>query len=197
MAISNYSELSTAVSTRINRDDLATEMENFISLAESRLVRDIEGSELDVTTTLTVDAQTKALPDNFAGMKRAILNGSYPALDYLPPDTFHSTFAAESTGRPIAYTLEGASILFAPSPDTSYTMTYTYTAKPDLLTDDTNRLLTIYPDAYLFAALVEAADHVNDSDLLARYEARYQSVIQQINDANLMIGSPQQMVQVP
>lgn len=186
--ISTHAELQTAIGNFINRDDLTAYYSDFISLAEARIVRDIKTAELETTTTMTVDAASESLPDNFAGIIRAHLGGDYPTLDYLPPDKFHSTYASATTGRPVAYTIEGSSIYFAPTPDDAYTMTYTYIAKPDIATDTTNRLLTIYPDVYLFACLVEAADFINDAEALAKYEARYITAMRGCNKSDIYKG---------
>lgn len=188
MAISNYSELVAAVTNRINRSDITADVDNFIALAEARITRDLKGSELHLTTTLTADAQTEALPDDFAGLVRIHAGGTYPTLDYVPPDTFHSIYASSSTGRPIAYTIEGNNILFAPAPDTAYTITYTYVQKPDLVTDLTNRLITVFPDVYFYATLAEAADHIEDNEKYVKYMARYEQAVQQVNRSDQYKG---------
>lgn len=188
MAIANYSDLQQSIANFITRDDIATYIPDFIALAEARIVRDLKTSEIEITTTLTVDSASESLPDNFAGMVRAHLGGVYPTLDYLPPDRFHSTYASSVTERPVAYTIEGNIIYFAPEPADSYTMTYTYTGKPDIATDNTNRLLTIYPDIYLFGALAETADFLQDTEAQAKYEGRYQSAIKSANESNQYKG---------
>ena len=195
--ISTYAELKTAIADFINRDDLTSYLDNFIALAEARIVRDLKTSELQVTTTMTVDAQTETLPTDFAGMIRAHLGGSYPTLDYMEPDQFHSIYATGTNGRPIAYTIEGSSILFSPTPDDSYTLTYTYFAKPDIKTDTTNRLLTIYPDVYLFACLMEAADFVHDTEAMTKYAARYQQSVDSVNGSDQYKGRLTQFTDVP
>jgi hypothetical protein len=122
-------------------------------------------------------------------MIRINLNGTYPALDYMPPDSFHSRYAVNTSGRPIAFTIEGNTIYFAPYPDTTYTATYTYIAKPDLATDTTNRLMTIAPDVYLYASLMEAATFIHDDEALMKYKVAYIDSVGRLNSSDQMKGT--------
>jgi len=188
MALTNYSDLQQAVTNFINNDTVTSIIPDFITLAESRIANDVVSNDLHFTTTLTVDAATESLPDDFKSMIRANL-GSYASLDYMPPDSFHATYASTTTGRPIAFTVEGNTIHFAPAPDSTYTMDYTYVARPDLATDTTNRLMTINPNIYLFGALCEAADYLGDDEAFAKYELKYQAAVNSINSADQFKGA--------
>ena len=189
MALTNYSDLQQTVANFLVRDDLATYIPDFIALAESRIASDLDTTDLHVTTTMTVESASEILPDNFKGMVRFNLEGVYPSLDYMPPDRFHSTYAVNVSGRPTAYTIEGDSIFFAPYPATSLTATYTYTAKPSLATDNTNRLMTNAPDVYLYASLCEAARFLLDDDMLAKYEPAYRESMDRLNDVDQNKGA--------
>jgi len=188
MALTTNTELKAAIADWINRSDLTTQIIDFIRLAETKMVRDIKTSEFEVNTTLTVDAASKALPADFSSLVYIELDGDYPSLDYFPPDEINSRFASSIAGRPIAFTIQANSIYFYPTPSTTFTATYTYIAKPDIATDSTNRMLTMYPDVYLFGALAEAADYLGDDALLAKYAAKYQSAVQSINESDMYKG---------
>jgi len=189
MALANYSDLQTAIANFINRDDLGTYIPDFIALAESRIATDLETNELHTTTTLAISSGSEALPANFKGLVRIKLNGTFPTLDYITPDSFHSRYASNFAGRPVSYTIEANTVYFAPTPDSSYTATYTYIAKPDLATDLTNRLMTINPNVYLFACLMEAADFIGDDDAYFKYEGKYGSAINSLNSQDQVKGA--------
>lgn len=190
MAISTLTELRSAITDWMNRGTvLDSYRDDFIALAEARIVKAIKISELDVTTTLSVDAQSKDLPADFSSLKYIELDGNYPSLDYFPADEINNRAASHQTGRPIAFSIQANKIYFYPTPDTTYTATYTYTAKPDIVTDTTNRLLTLYPDVYLFACLMEASDFDNDEEKLARYSLRYQQAIDAANESDQYKGA--------
>ena len=195
MSLSNLSDLKTNIAAFITDDDLTSYLDTFIALAEARIVRDIKTSELELTTTMTVDSSSEALPSDFAGLVRIKLNGTNPPLEYIPSDSFHSRYASNQTSRPIAYTIEANNILFAPAPDDSYTATYTYIQKPDLVTDNTNRLMTIYPDIYLFGSLSAAANFTHDNEAMAKYEQLYQMAVDQINSSDQFKGQLSQRLE--
>lgn len=188
MGIANYTDLAAAIETTIDDTFTTAEKDDFIALAEARLVRDLKTAELHVTTTMTVDEQSEDLPTDFSSFVRGLFSSSYPTLDYMSPDEFWRRYVSSNVGHPIAFTIEANKIYFGPSPDDTYTLTYTYIAKPDIKTDVTNRLLTIYPDVYLFACLVEAADHNQDDLALTKYEARYQQAVKSINESDQYKG---------
>lgn len=188
MSITNYSDLQQLVEDFIGKDNLTPMLPAFISLAESRIASDLMTNELHKTEPLTIDTAIQLLPDNFKGMVRINIDGS-PTLSYLPPDNFFSTYGASTTGQPIAFTVEGNSIHFSPSPDISYSGYITYIAKPDLAADGTNRLLSISPDVYLFAALCEASDYIQDTEAFAKYELKYRNAIDSLNEADDFKGA--------
>lgn len=188
MAISNYSDLQQSIANFIGKDNLASMLPDFIALAEARIASDITTNELHTTTTLAVSSQTASLPNDFKGMIRINIGTERDALSYVPPDTFHSINASNQVGEPITFTIEGNTIYFAPTPDTAYTVDYTYIAKPDLQTDTTNRLLTINPNIYLFASLCEAADYLQDNEAYSKYESRYRQAIDSLNESDSFKG---------
>ena len=57
MAIGTYSELKTAISDWMDRSDISGNAADFVTLAEARLNRILEGSEADATLTGTVDSR--------------------------------------------------------------------------------------------------------------------------------------------
>ena len=190
MALTTNTELKAAVADWINRSDLTTQIVDFISIAEARMARAVKTNELHTTTTLTIDAQTEALPADFAGMVFMRIQGNqFPSLDYMPSDTFWSRYASNEVGRPIAYTIQGNSIYFMPSPDATYTADYTYVAKPDIATDATNRMLTVHPDLYLFGALSEANSFINDDAGFAKYEGKFLNAVDSINSSDVYKGA--------
>lgn len=199
MALATLSDLKTEMANRSARTDLTTYLDNMIILGEARILRDLKRSpEMWVTTTLTVDAQTVALPADFAGMIRIKLGTEYPPLKYMGLDQFHSTTASDDTGRPRYYTIEANNLLVAPGPDGSYTANYTYVQKLDLVTDSTNRLLTIYPDIYLWASMVELADFIQDDEKMAKYLGRYNLAIESmLESAQAVASTLEYMDEVP
>ena len=174
MALSNYTELQASIASWLNRDDLTSQIPDFILMAEARFNRDFinEGKtpprEMEGSADLTVNAQSVALPSDFLRLRRLYLNTSpIRPLQYVSPHTFWQSWAGSQTGKPEVFTIEGANALFGSTPDGSYTGKLSYYQKiPDLATNSTNWLLTLSPDMYLYAALLCAEPFLmNDARL--------------------------------
>ena len=67
MAITNYTELKTAVANFLARSDLTDRIPEFIALAEARLSRELESrsQEKRANATLTANDEFVALPTDF------------------------------------------------------------------------------------------------------------------------------------
>jgi hypothetical protein len=86
----------------------------------------------------------------------------------------------------VAYTITGRKLLFAPTPDTAYDIALTYYAKAPALSEEnqTNWLLTLYPNAYLYAALLETAPFVGDDARVPVWGGLYDTAIGRIQTAD-------------
>lgn len=191
MSLDSNTNLKAAIADWLNRSDLTTQIVDFITLTEAHIAADLKTSELHTTTTLTIDAQSEALPADFVGMVFIKVQGDYRPLDYMPPDAFWAKFAAYEASRPAAYTIQGNSIYFGPTPSTDYTADYTYVAQPDIATDSTNRILVRYPNLYLYGALAEAYSYLKDDEQFAKFKGLYNEQIQKANESDQFKGALQ------
>lgn len=197
MAISNYSELKTAIAAWMARSDLTSNLDDFIDLCESRISYGGEapykseplrilGTE-QANEDITINSQTTALPAGFLEARSLHIDTSIKtSLDYLPPDRFWATDIAASndTGTPKIYTVQGTNLIVAPSPDLSYTGKITYFKKLDPLSDaaTTNWVITNYPNIYLYGSLFEGSLFVKDYTEADRWFSLYKSTIDGLND---------------
>lgn len=159
MAFSTYSELQSLVANYLGRDDLTSQITDFIKLAELRMRRDLRLRQMLTNVDLTVNAASIALPSDFAELRELHLDTvPITQLDFLPPTTFFRTARTTETGKPVFFTIDGANLVFGPQPDSSYTGKLLYYANPDFLSDSntSNTFLTVAPDCLLYAALGES-----------------------------------------
>lgn len=197
MAISNYSELKTALSNWLARTDLTDRYDEFIALCDARIsyggdapypsepLRAL-GTE-QANEDITISSQTTSLPTGFLNATSLYLNTSTKRdLDYFTPDRFWQTNAARSgnTGTPEIYTYQGTNLIVAPSPDVSYTGKITYNKKLTPLSDGntTNWLITNAPHVYLYGSLLEAYIYDKDDQESAKMFALYKSAIDGLVD---------------
>ena len=162
MAISNYSELQTAVANWLDRDDLAARIPEFIVLCEARFNRSLRiraMETLDISVDTVGGTSTVALPTGYVQMRDiSLITSPITQLQYVTPEIMNRLNAGSLTGKPETYTIIANSILFGPTPDDAYDISMLYYKTFDPLTDvaPTNWVITNAPDVYLYGTLLEA-----------------------------------------
>jgi hypothetical protein len=185
MAITNYTELKTAVANNLARSDLTDQIPNFIALAEARLSRELEtrDQEKRATATLAVGDEYISLPTDLREVRSVKLNTSpNSVLEYMSPTSLDNTYPSGSTGRPIAYSIVGPELKLRPVPDSAYTAEIIYIGGLSALSDTNlvNEMLTRHPDAYLSGALVEAYLYLMDEQRGQLYDQKFSRIIEEI-----------------
>lgn len=180
MAITNYTELQTAVASWAHRD--VTQIVDFITLAEVRInaLLDSRLAETETTLTATIGSRYIALPDAFNSLYNLWLTTYDPRreIQYVLPELLITT---TSSGQPYLFTIDGANIAFERPADIAYTFTLRYQAGYDIATTATNNILTNYPDTYLFGALVESCLFSRDDPTI--FEQKFQSAIERAQES--------------
>jgi hypothetical protein len=194
MSITSYSELQASVASWLNRGDLSASVPDFITLAEAQLSRDLKARQMELKTTLStvVGVSTVALPTDMLEMRRFQVAGSYnQPLSYRTPDEQSIDFSANSSGQPIVFTVIGSNAELAPIPDAVYSIELTYRQRIPALsvTNTTNWLLTNWPDAYLWAALLAATPFIMNDARLPVWQSLYAQAVNGINDVDWYSGT--------
>lgn len=185
MSISTYTELKTAVANFLARDDLTSQIPNFIQLAESRMSRELEtrDQEKRATATLTSGDEYIALPTDLREA-RSITLATDPktVLTYYSPTSLDSTYSSGGSGKPLGFSIVGGEMKLRPIPDSSYTAEIIYVGGLSALSDSnlTNVVLTRHPDAYLYGSLAEAYAYLLDETRAAQYMQRFSMAIDEI-----------------
>lgn len=162
MAISNYTELQTAVANWLDRDDLSARIPEFISLCEARFNRTLRiraMETLDESVDTVAGTSTIALPSGYIQMRDIhLIANPLVQLQYVTPEIYNRIYAGSSSGKPQVYTIIANNIKFGPTPDVVYDVSMLYYKKFDALSDSspTNWVITNAPDVYLYGALLEA-----------------------------------------
>lgn len=191
MAISNYTELQSAVSNWLARDDLTPRIPEFITLAEAKFNRVLLHPRMETRTTLTVntlatDPELLDLPTDFQTMRSARLSGvtGKPRLSYMTRtqlDDYRYSIDNVSD-QPVYFTIVDDQMELAPTPNENYTVQIVYRGNiPALASNSTNWLLTLAPDLYLYGALLESAPFNRDDERLSVWGNAVATVIEQLN----------------
>jgi hypothetical protein len=160
-----------------------------VTLAELRLSREIRTRKLlkSVTTTTTAGDSTVEIPSDFLEMRDIYLSGNPRiTLNYESPSSFTRNAKAEESGKPGFYTLLGQEFELAPIPDKAYTVELLYYFKPVAMSDSvaSNEFLANYPDALLYASLLESEPYLMNDARIAVWSSLYDRAINNINTSD-------------
>ena len=189
MALANYSDLTTAVANWLDRTDLSARIPEFISLAEAKFNRNLRTMQMEtVSSGLTLTAGTGAydFPDNtLAITKFKVTADSVYELDQVSKELLVRKFPNNAQGLPLAFAIDGNQMVIRPLPDSDYYYELSYYEKvSDLQTNSTNWLMTLYPDAYLYGALMEAAPYLKDQAEIPLWDIKLNRVLEEIMSAD-------------
>lgn len=181
MAITTYSTLQSAAADWLNRTDIESAIQTFITLAEAKLNRELRVRDMITRTTAGPSTEFVSLPSDFLQVYR--LENAYDSprseLRYVPPqDASRYSASGYTSGTLNYYTITGPSIQLIPAPSSAVTLNLTYYASiPALSNSNTsNWLLVKSPDLYLYSTLLEAGGYLRD-DQIQLWSAARQQVI--------------------
>ena len=186
MALTNYTELKTAIADFLNRDDLGSVIPTFVSLCEAQVNRQIRHFKMENRATATVSEQYLTRPTDWletirmtveADTTRQVELISRAALVDMKAQTLGAT------GAPRFYTNSEDSFELYPVPDGDYSVEVLYTQKIPALSDSnpTNWLLTDHPDVYLYGALVHSAPYLQEDGRAQTWAQMYGAAVQAAN----------------
>jgi hypothetical protein len=195
--VTDYLTLQADIADWTARTDLATKTPALIRLAEAEINRRVKVLEQEADVTLIANSGNDYAPDLPAGYLgfRRIHNGGPNALTvYTTPTVFHglANAPADAFSRVIGdaslvYTIESNKLkVFQGSGGTDpITLYATYWKRFTALTtsapDNTNWLLTNHYDVYLYAGLAAAWDFIDETEMVARYTARFDKALDQLD----------------
>lgn len=184
MSISTYAELKSTIADFLARDDLTTQIPNFIQLAEGRMNRELETREQQkrVTATLETGDEYVALPTDMREIREVKLNTSpIKVLDYYSPVGLDQSYGSTSTGKPSGYSVVGRELKLRPVPDASYTAEIIYIGNLNSLSDSaTTTLFLRSPDLYLYGSLTEAYAYLLDEQRASVYDSKFTRALEEV-----------------
>lgn len=184
MSIGTYSELKTAIANFLARDDLTSQIPNFIQLAEGRMSRELETREQEKrsTATLTAGDEFIALPTDMREIREVKINTTpLTVLTYHSPVSLDSTYPDSATGKPLGFSIVGREMKLRPIPDSAYTAEIVYIGSLTAISDSSTPTLFLRsPDLYLYGALAEAYAYLLDEQRAAQYDQKFSRGIEEV-----------------
>lgn len=197
MPFDTYDNLQSAIADWLVKRNLTDRIKDFIALGEARFDRDVnvltETYSIKNSAFLSISTAPFALPSYINAVK-TIWNTSLPNLDEIPivgpaewrnlvhrySGTSGVPIAASISDNPDDWTLR---LNLVPSPASAMSIDLEYVRNLTPLSDvnQTNPILTRYPDLYLYAALAESAPFLQHDERVAVWETRYAAIVASIN----------------
>lgn len=177
MSIASYSELKTAVTNWLNRDDLTVYIPDFITLGEAMIYRQLRINAMETALNVTISSGVAAAPSDYVELKHAYLDGAPTKwLKRADPRFIYEKYPVRSSdSRPAFIAKEGSNFIFGPYPDSNYTIKGIYYAKLEALSDSntTNWFTANAPDLLLYASLMSAEPFLKNDQRLVVWGGLY------------------------
>ena len=185
MPITNYTELQDAIADFLNRDDLTARIPTFVDMAEASLNRDLRHWRNENRAIAPVNSRYSALPSDFVEPIRMELSDDKTRVSLMSHYEMQTQrqASADAQGKPLHSNITQGEIELFPTPDVTYNLEMYYYGKIPALSasNATNVVLTNFPDAYLYGALIHTAPYLGDDQRTQVWASLYQNTISAIN----------------
>jgi hypothetical protein len=167
-----YTGLKASVADWLNRQDLTSQIPDFITIGEAQINRTLRVLQMEVFSDGTSSADLVAVPSDWLETRTLRLEdptAGMQILEYVGEEEFDQLEASGLTNTTRYYTiLNGAfQVLPVPTGDVSYDIRY-YAKIPALSNSNaSNWLLLKSPDLYLYSALAASAPFLKDDERIA------------------------------
>ena len=188
MALGTLADIKTAALDELDRSDLSTFTNDFVTFAEGHFNRRIRHRKMVTTATLSPTSNVYTLPTDYLYATRVVeLRSIRRELNYVTPGYVDQAYPDRASGLPQDYTIIGSNLMVYPYTSNDVEITY-YQKIPTLISNDPNWLLTECPQLYLRGIQVEALSFINETDtsrfqFIAQMTAR---LVEELNDQSEM-----------
>jgi hypothetical protein len=181
MAITNYSELKTAVENWLDHTLFTARVPDFIALFEAAANRRLRVRQQEATAMLMPSAGAVALAADYLAWRRVTWTGSPRVeLEYAHPSYLQAIYPTSPADVPRFFTIEGSTLKVRPVDNAA--LEFDYFQRIAALSDaaPTNWLLAAHPDLYLFGSLVEAEMFGVNDERAPLWKARRDEIFDEI-----------------
>lgn len=184
MSITTNAELETAVANWLHRVDLTAIIPDLVMLGEKKIFREVRCRVMEATLSGTIASGVVALPSDYLALKfaRIVATPVIPLIGASASQIYAQYPLRTSSSKPKLIGREGTNFIFGPYPDSNYDIAGIYYARPVSIATTANALFTESPELYLFAALSEAGDYVQNDKSLVKWTAKYASIVKMLNN---------------
>ena len=196
MSLNTYATLKTSIANWLNREDLTSQIPDFITLAEARFNRELRvNSMLQRDYTVATTGYVELPSDWLQHVSITVTSptDTYSALEYISAELYYDLRNDGLTGTPRYYTIIDDNILLLPAPTSNTTLEIIYYGKIPALSDSntSNWLLARSPDLYLYAALIQAEAYLQNDERIQLWNASADKIIADMDRESERAKRPQ------
>lgn len=186
MPLDTYSALKTSIGNWLNREDLTSQIPDFISLAEARFNRELRVNAMVQRDYTTATLDYVALPTDWLQAVTIAVTSpadTYSALSYVSTEEYNDLRKDGMTGTPRYFTIIDDNILLLPWPGSNVTVELIYYGQIEALSDSntSNWLLARSPDLYLYTSLLQAEAYLQNDERVPLWAGAVQKTIADMN----------------
>jgi hypothetical protein len=196
MALGTYTDIQAAIAKFLGRTDLTAAIPDYITLTEAAINRVIRHPRMMTRATAPIDTQYFVVPTDWLETVRfQVTADKTTPLELFGYDEIADFRAVSNeTGIPYAYCHVGQMFEVYPTPAASYPADLLYYGAVPALSDtaQTNWLLVLAPDLYLYGALMAASPYLKNDERVAVWGTLYTRAVEELNtsgDRALSSGS--------
>lgn len=183
MSFSTYADLKSQIANYLARDDLTSNIPDFITLFEAVAARRLRVRPMETSTNLTPSSGSVALPSDYLSWRRVTWTGSSRVdLEYVHPSILQTYYPTSPSDTPAMFTIEGSTLKVRPVDATA--LEFDYLAKTGALSSALQWLYTNHFDLYLAGSLAEAYRFCKNYDQASVWEQKRDQTFSEIALAN-------------
>jgi hypothetical protein len=187
----SYSGLLASIADWLNRQDIAATIPDFVALAEADISRRLvlAGAPREMTNraATVIDNEFELTPPDFMGAIALYVEGSRKPLEFIQPEkiTERKELYPDACGNPTAYAIVGPEFQFWPAPQAAMQLDLIYIRRVQSLNNsiNSNWLLNLHPDCYLYGSLVQSAPYLKDDNRIQVWQSKYDQILSSISMA--------------
>jgi hypothetical protein len=197
MALSNKGELKTAIADwQLDAGaEITPQADVIVTLARVYINMRLRARDMITVATPTITSAEATLPTDFIAPRRVVFtSGRRIVLKPMTPEQADDWYPYRPSGVPQHFTIIGNKLRLYPSPDDATTVELTYYASIAEMAADENTdwLLTKYPNIYLAAGQMYAAEYLKEDTEAQKQAAITDMLIGMVNaqdeDTDLSMG---------
>ena len=183
MALGTLAEIKTSALDGLDRADLSTFADDFVTLTEGHFNRNLRHRKMVTITDLSPTSNVYTLPTDYLHYVRVVEKRSIRReLQFVTPGYVDQAYPDRASGLPQDFTSIGESLYAYPYTSNDVELTY-YQKIPTLIDNDPNWLLTDNPQLYLRGIQMQALIFINETSS-PRFQAITAMVSRLIGEMN-------------